>query len=232
MRHNRSVRRGRARPAPVPTSNGSSEDRALSVVVAEYQYVSSLIPFYRNVEMLVLTGTGLAASGAVAAFAALTGGENPDPAVAAVVLAAAAWGPALLLVVEITALTRIARASNYIKGYLGPLARQLSDDKYSVLKFEDAPTELLVADISEEHTLARGLVRAFASSLGVLLIPVLATIGLAVGAGLVRSYWPIWVCGATASATALAAMSYGYMFTSGHERRSSEKRPTERPLRV
>ena len=71
-------------PTPI-----NKRDAAPSLVVAEYESVSQLIPLYRQMETFVLAGTGLIVSGAIAAFAALTSGEHPDPDKAAVVLAAA-----------------------------------------------------------------------------------------------------------------------------------------------
>jgi hypothetical protein len=220
QRHARRGQRQRSFALPAGPSGGGPEDRAVTILVAEYQYVSSLIPFYRNVEMLVLAGTGLVTSGAVAAVAALTGGEHPDPTVAAGVLAAAAWGPTLLLVVEITALTRIARASRYIQTQLIPLAQKLSGES-QILQFECAPTEVLTGEIAREHRLYRSLVSTFASSLGVLLIPVLAAFALTIGAVLFNGTGVIWGFGGLACLLAVGAMGYGYSFTSSHERREA-----------
>jgi hypothetical protein len=198
----------------------AGRDAAANLLIAEYQYVSGLIPHYRNVEMLVLAGTGIVATGALAATAALMSGENPEPAVAAIVLAAAAWGPALLLVVEATALIRIRRASLFIGQRLHPIAKALSC-REDLLSFEHRPMEFLLADLE-----ARGASRArkaqdvlVAASVGIVAIPVVATLGLAAGGVLIDDSAPAWLIGAAALVCAVALGWYAFRITHPHEKR-------------
>jgi hypothetical protein len=197
-----------------------TDDAVLRLILAEYQYVSQLIPLYRQLETFVLAGTGLVASAALAAFAALTSGQSPDRRTASIVLAAAAWGPALLLLVEITALTRITRASRYISRHLQPIAEKLTG-RNDVLFFEVAPTEPLIEDLGQGQSgkFFRVLVKLFASSVGIQIIPLVSACALAVGGLIVDGSTATWLLSSIAIVWAAAAASYGLFFTYFHERR-------------
>jgi uncharacterized membrane protein HdeD (DUF308 family) len=65
---------------------------ATDVLLAEFQFLSGLIPFYRHVELTVLVGTGLVISGVVAALAALEAAENPNATAGGILLALGALG--------------------------------------------------------------------------------------------------------------------------------------------
>jgi hypothetical protein len=62
-----------------------ADDRAVQILIAEYQYVSGLIPFYRRAELIVLAATGALLSVIVAALATLeaarrtVAGRNEGP---------------------------------------------------------------------------------------------------------------------------------------------------------
>src|SRR5687767_7144569 len=86
----------RDRP-PEGSRIGVSPDRlnaaATEVLLAEFQFLSGLIPFYRRVELTVLGGTGLVISAAVAALAALEAAADPQARAEGILLAAGAWAP-------------------------------------------------------------------------------------------------------------------------------------------
>jgi hypothetical protein len=196
---------------------------AADLLIAEYQYVSGLIPHYRNVEMLVLAGTGVVATAALAASAALMSGENPRPSVAAIVLSAAAWGPALLLVVEATALVRVRRASLFIGEKLHKVAKDVTG-REDLLTFEHDPAKFLRADLEE-----RGLSRSqrqridlVGASVGILAIPVVTTVGLAAGGVLIDDSTAAWLIGAGALVCAVALGWYSFRITHPHEKRRAQ----------
>jgi hypothetical protein len=182
-------------------------DRALAVVLAEYQYVAQNILMYRHLETFVLAGTGLVASGALAAFAALTTGEHPSPSKAGIVLTAAAWGPALLLLVEITALTRVLRASRYIARQLRPIAVELAH-RDDVLQWEIGRSKPLIDELASSSFFRR-LVRVFLSSVGTPLIPGATAAALAISGLMVQPSTAAWVFGTGALLLAGATTAYG-----------------------
>jgi hypothetical protein len=197
-----------------------SRDRALTLLTAEYAYVSQNILLYRHLETFVLAGTGLVATGALAAYASLTAGENPDAHAAGIVLSAAAWGPALLLLVELTALTRVMRASRYISRRLRPVATELvqRDDLFG---WEIASTSSLLDDLPDgpAWSLFRTLANLFSSSVGTQLIPSLTVCALTTGGLIVQASPTAWLLGITAILVGIAAAAYGVALTCFHERR-------------
>jgi hypothetical protein len=202
------------------------KDRALALLTAEYAYVSQNILLYRHLETFVLAGTGLVATGALAAYASLTTGEHPNAHAAGVVLAAAAWGPALLLLVEITALTRVMRASRYISRRLRPIATDLvqRDDLFA---WEIASTRSLLDDVPSGRAWAlfRGLARLFSSSVGTQLIPILTVCALTIGGLIVQASAAAWLFGITAILVGIAGAAYGLVITCLHERRQQGLAP-------
>jgi hypothetical protein len=203
-------------------SSVSDEDRSpvAELLIAEYQYVSGLIPYYRNVEMLVLAGTGIVATAALAASAALMSGENPRPSVAAIVLAAAAWGPALLLMVEATALVRIRRASLFISEALHPIAKDVTRRK-DLLTFEHDPARFLRDDLAQRGLSGRQRARIdlVGASVGIVAIPPVTTLGLAAGGVLIDDSTAAWLVGAGALGCALVLGWYSFRVTHPHEKR-------------
>jgi hypothetical protein len=138
---------------PVPTPQGESsrpDENATSILVAEYEYVAGLIPFYRRLELTAMAGTGLLLSAIIAALAALEAAESPNKTAEALILAGGAWVPVFLLLIEIMALTRLRRASLYVKDTLQPLALELTGNE-GILGFERSPTNLLVVETSERR---------------------------------------------------------------------------------
>jgi hypothetical protein len=203
-----------------PSLVADDRDRALALLTAEYAYVSQNILLYRHLETFVLAGTGLVATGALAAYASLTTGEHPNTHAAGIVLSAAAWGPALLLLVEITALTRVMRASRYISRRLRPIATELGqrDDLFA---WEIASTGSLLDDVPSGRTWAlfRKLATLFSSSVGTQLIPSLTVCGLTIGSLIVQASPATWLFGITAILVGIAAAAYSLVITCLHERR-------------
>jgi hypothetical protein len=203
-------------------------------MLAEFQFVSGLIPFYRRVELTVLAGTGLVISGVVAALAALEAAENPNAAAEGILLAVGASAPTFLLLVENMALTRLRRASLYIAKDLHPLALRLTG-REEVLRWECGPARRLMESIEESGTEGSGRegglaslivrrkpVQMFASS-----IPLLGTIA---GTSLVLAIAGVFVdftilnlaLGGLAGAFSLALAAYGIAFTWLQEQRVGE----------
>ena len=195
---------------------------AADLLIAEFQYVSGLIPYYRNVEMLVLAGTGIVATAALAASAALMSGENPRPSVAAIVLVAAAWGPALLLMVEATALVRIRRASLFIGQNLHEVAKDLTG-RVDLLTFEHDPAKFLRSDLAERGLSEgqRARIDLVGASVGILAIPVVTTAGLAAGGVLIDGSLAPSLVGAGALVCAVVLGWYSFRITHPHEKRQS-----------
>jgi hypothetical protein len=188
-------------------------DATLALLLAEYQQVAQVIPLYRQLENFVLAGTGLVVSAAIAAFAALRSAEHPDAPTASMIFAAAAWGPALLLVVHITAITRVMRASQYISKHLQPIAHELTG-RDDVLKFDEDPSAALISDFKAGGARPFFLkaVRICAGSAAIQLIPVMATIGLAVGALIVQRSTVALLLSCLAVVWAAAAALYELRF--------------------
>ena len=128
--------------APHEAPDRDDENAAL-ILIAEYGFVAGLIPFYRRVELTATAGTGLLLSAIIAALAALEAAETPNKTAEALILAGGAWVPAFLLLIEIMALTRLRRASLYVRDSLHPLAVQLTG-KEEILSWERSPTKNLV----------------------------------------------------------------------------------------
>src|SRR4249919_601515 len=124
-----------------------ADDRAIQVLVAEFQFVSGLIPFYRRAELIVLGATGALLSVMVAALATLEAADESQRQAEGILLTLGAWVPVLLLLIEVMALTRIMRASRYIYRCLHPLACNLGCP--GLLEFERSPGAELLASMTE-----------------------------------------------------------------------------------
>jgi hypothetical protein len=216
------------------------DQRALQLVLAEFQFVSGLIPLYRGVETTALGGTGLVVSGIVAALAALESSDTPKAAAEGVLLSAGAWAPVVLLLIEIMALTRVARASAYIADYLHPLARELTGDD-RVLQWELGPTKPLMARIGRARkvmtapsstalgeTLDRSrkalvkdrVVRLSASSTPLIITIALVAIVLAVAGAFIYPDALTIISGVLAVLAAATGAAYGIAFSNHHECRN------------
>ena len=199
----------------------ASKDAAVSILVSEFEFVAGLIPYYRRLEITALAGTGLILSGLLAAWAALLGeGADEDARrTLSVVLSVAAWGPTLLVLVELMALVRVTRASSYVQHHLHPLAADLTkiDD---LLRWEFGPTKWL-----EQEPIRHVVVRVCVSSAPIIVaigIPavVLPVAGLRMGA----EPWALLV-GFGAAAVAVVVAAYGAWETTRHELRRGAAQP-------
>jgi hypothetical protein len=197
----------------------------VAILLSEYDFVSSLVPFYRRVEITVLGGAGLTISALLGLIAALEGGESPNRAVEADILALASWVPALLLVLELMALVRIARASAYIRSQLYPLAVMVTGQE-SVLQWEFGPTtDLLSADELRSRVWQRS-VKWLVSSAPVVVALVAVAVALPVAASAIDTggvFRAARLAGYLGAVTSFALASYGIAFTIRYEGRS----PTE-----
>jgi len=184
--------------------------------------VSQLIPFYRRFEITALAGTGLVISAAVAAGASLISGEHPDRTAAGVVLGISAWGPALMLLVEVMALTRLRRASRYIARDLHPLAQRLTGHS-DILCWELAPTDRLfdlpLEPTETARTFWRKTLNTVVSSTPLIIAMALSCVGLTVGSALVEPTAAGVVAGSAAVVAGMAFGTYGIVFTHRHEGR-------------
>jgi hypothetical protein len=115
---------------------------ALDVFLAEYQWATGLLPFYRQIEVTVVGASALLVSAVASVVAVLEGGESADRSAEAALLSAAAWGPTLLLLLELMALTRIQRAAFYIRDYLAVPMRELAG-REDLLRWEFIPARQL-----------------------------------------------------------------------------------------
>ena len=204
---------------PVSDPSIERDELAIQVLVAEFAFVSQLIPFYRRLEITALAGTGLVISAAVAAGTSLISGEHPDRSAAGVVLGLAAWGPALMLLVEVMALTRLRRASRYIAQSLHPLAQTLTR-RSEILCWELAPTDLLF-EAQREGAFWRRTLNTAVSSTPLIAAMTLGSLGLATGAAVIEPTVAGMASGCTAVIAAAAFATYGIRFTRLHEGRGS-----------
>jgi hypothetical protein len=187
---------------PPPPGNDQAS-RALTAVLTEYQFVAGMIPFYRRVELTALAGTGLVVSGVVAALAA-------------------AWVPALLLLIEDVALTRIARASAYIAEQLHPLVARLTGEQQALayeLAFAGPQTKRLPSWAGR----SRRTVRFMVTSSPFLIAMALGTLTLAAAGVAVQTRWWTIVIGSAATLLAGACATYGLTLTIRHEGRDRVK---------
>lgn len=200
-------------------------------MLAEFQFLSGLIPFYRRVELTVLAGTGLVISAVVAALAALEAAEDPQASAEGILLAAGAWAPAFLLLVENMALTRLRRVSLYIAQDLHPLAKCLTG-RGEVLRWERGPARRLMESVElyEQGRTGprRGLlslfvrerpVAMFASSIPLLVTIAVTSLVFAVAGVLIDFTLLNLGVGGIAAVCALTLGGYGIAFTWVQEQR-------------
>ena len=96
-----------------------------AAVIAEYNFVSGLIPFYRRMELAAVGGAGVVVAALIGALGALEGAAVSGNRVAidrteVFLLALAPWVFFLTTLMMTTALVRIRRASLYIQDSLSP----------------------------------------------------------------------------------------------------------------
>lgn len=127
---------------------------ATTIMVAEYEFVSRLIPMYRRVEMTAVAGAGVAVAAILGAIGVLEAANEVDRVAQAVILGSAPWVFLLLVLIQITALVRINRASAYISEYLKPLAEVLGE-RSDLLRFEQVHTRALLTSSREGALIIR-----------------------------------------------------------------------------
>lgn len=114
----------------------------LDVLLNEYNYVSGLIPMYRDVEARALSTVGLVLAGLASVVAALMATETDNGEVEGAIVSVAAWIFALFGSVQLTAQLRILRASEYLKRHLYPELEKLVGKK--PMQFEIIPSSELL----------------------------------------------------------------------------------------
>ncbi|HXR31868.1 MAG TPA: hypothetical protein VN752_12085 [Solirubrobacterales bacterium] len=212
------------------------DDRAVQILIAEYQYVSGLIPFYRRAELIVLAATGALLSVMVAALATLEAAEEAQRHAEGILLTLGAWVPVLLLLIEAMALTRLMRASRYILDCLNPIACDLG--QASLLEFERSPGAQLLAGMkgrrvsttpknagsggkpdAVHHGVRERFAIFFFSSTPVIMAMVAASIGLALGGIILDFRLLTLLAGGPAAVSATAVGLYAISTTHTHESR-------------
>jgi ClpA/ClpB-like protein len=191
---------------------GRRRELAASMLEREYEFVSGMIPFYRRVELTALGGAGLVVSSVLAAVAALAG-KGSHEAVEGGLLAGAAWGPAILLLVEAMALTRMRRASLYLRNSLRPLVVELTGEP-RLLQWELAPSAALR---EAGHGRVAGMM---VSSAGIVLAMALSTLAMSAIGIAIHPTAATLALGLSATAFALAITAYGLSITLTEEGRA------------
>lgn len=194
-------------------ASAAVEQAKLELVVAEYNWVSGLIRYYREVELKALGGTGLLLSAAVAGFTALRAAEKDTQHEQALLLSTAAWVPAVSLLIVLMASLRGFRAVVYVRDRLHPLAVRLAGGDEEVLAWEQDSQRLAFETSVLGRSSVGRVVQWLITGLPVILLITMASLFLAI-AGLVL--WPSLTTaaiGVPAAALALALAVMGAAFT-------------------
>jgi hypothetical protein len=201
------------------TDTGNSMD----VLLAEFEFVSGLIRYYRDVELRALVGTGLVLSGVAAVYGALESADTPQPAAQAILLSVASWVPALLLLIVLMAKVRGLRGVFYVRDHLRPHAIELTGDD-RVLGWEVHASTILFrefdrgADARIWRTIARplmgkGVVKSLLSGMPLMVMMLVTSVGLAAGGILVDPRAEIAAIGGAAALTGVVLCALGFAFT-------------------
>jgi hypothetical protein len=211
-----------------------SHNRALTALLAEYSFVSGLIPFYRGVEVRALTALGLTVGAIATIFATLAEQRQASTAALAGVLTLATWIFVLFVTIELNSSLRIKRASTYIHKFLYPQIHAIAPG--ANLSWESITSmELIGIPDSVRWSNARNRLRSNLVTSGPLSIGI-GLAGLLVGVmavifvlGTDRNSWAPGIaltCGVLASiGGALSGFLgfYGYRLTHSVERNSLDQ---------
>jgi hypothetical protein len=227
-----------------PTSPES--DLVREALLHEYDFVAGLIPFYRRVEITALGGAGVVVSAVLGAVATLEGRDPPNRLAEATLLSLAGWAPAMLLLLELMALTRLRRASIYIQTVLYPRAARLAEDPL-LLRWEFGPTRGLLQGTPQTTTLVGGrfakrarfladpLVKIFVTSTPLITALVAGAVVLPlVGAALHPGGWlaPVLSAGYVAAGVGICFGVAGFWLTRSHEERATRAETGSRPVSI
>lgn len=138
------------------------EQMRLDAILNEYNFVSGLIPMYREVEARALSTVGLVLAGLASVVAALMASEAHDRHVEGAIVSIAAWIFALFGSVQLTAQLRILRASRYLQRYVYPELEKLAGP--DVMQFERIKSDQLLDIPSEGRTMLQRLQRRLVTS--------------------------------------------------------------------
>lgn len=225
-------------PASESASNDAEKTRLLDGLLAEYNFVTALIPMYRRIENQSITALGVTVGAVGSVFAALSGGESETAqsltrGQLGIVMALLSWIFLIFLSVQITAMLRIRRANRYIVKYLYPRLAAVAPGLFEELRtdfrvgFETVPSlELIHPKESETTKIQRSigqlLITSGATTLGLSIGGVVAGIG-----AVVLTVWNdnlgvadacVMVSAVTSGSLLLLLGRYGYRVSSGNER--------------
>jgi hypothetical protein len=124
----------------------SKDHLKLQALLAEYQFVSGLIPYYRSVETTVLSTMAVILAALAGFIGTLnsTGDGKAPVELEGNIISLAPWLMLLFIAIEVTALLRILRASMYIKKKLYKKLNVLLGEK--VMQFEKVPSLKLIGN--------------------------------------------------------------------------------------
>lgn len=198
-------------------ATGPTNQDAVSIFLAEYEFVSQLIPFYRRIEMTALAGSAAVIGAVVAAISTMEGRDQPDRAAEATLLSLGSWVTVLLLLIQIMALTRIRRAALYIREELSPKAKELSGG-VELLQWETRHSKILKA--SQRNRLLKGVAGVFVTSVPVTAAIFAPALAMPVVAGFLHpDKWdaPVLLPGYVALVISALIALYGIAFSWSHE---------------
>ena len=198
----------------------------LDVIVAEYNFVANLIPFYRRIETTALGASVTVVAALVSAFAVLESAVDPQRDIEATLLALAPWLLVTLSAIQIMGMLRIRRAATYVDSHLMPLAQSVTGTA-GLLEWERSRSDLLFEQITPRWG-ARVFAHFFLSSQPIIIAMTLPAIALPIFAG----YWHpdgwkasvLWIgyAGAVAALVEFAAATYYALWLEGPFRKTAE----------
>jgi hypothetical protein len=197
---------------PPTSSNAEVIERKVQLLIAEYNFVSGLITFYRSVELRALGGTGLMLTAIAAAVAAFEAADEPNREAESLLLSIAAWIPVVLVLIAIVALYRGLRAVVYVKEHLHPLSETLTSDR-DLLAWELLSGVLLeryVEDRSSRSDHRLRFVKVFLDGAPIVISIAATSVLLAIAGFLVRVSALTLLLGGSAGVFAVTFATYGY----------------------
>lgn len=168
-----------------------AQTRLLNGLLAEYNFVTSLIPMYRRIEHQSITALGVTVGAVGSIFAALSGGKSEGMQSLSyrqlgVVMALLSWIFLIFLSVQITAMLRIRRANQYLVKYLYPKLGAVAPGLFEAIRpdfrvgFETVPSlELIHPETTSRVRNATGklLITSGATTLGLAIGGTVAGLG-------------------------------------------------------
>jgi hypothetical protein len=151
-------------------------DRAIDVLIAEYNFVANLIPFYRRIETTALGASVTVVAAVISAVAVLESADGDHREVEATLLALAPWTLATLSAIQIMAMLRIRRAAIYIDRHLAHLVQSATGDQ-TLLFWERTGKDMVLERLRPGWGL-RWIARAFLTSQPIIVAMCLPAVAL------------------------------------------------------